>query len=226
MTDSLTEDLDELARELDRDHVFHSWSAQAQPSPLVDRERPRLPGLGPLRARVPRLLEPARERQHRAPAPGRRRRRSGAGRAADHHRAVDREPRPRRGREAHRRRARRRASTRSSSPTAAPTPTRTRSGWRACTPARQGPLDVPLVPRQHRRGGRRDRRLAARAQRVRPRPRALLRPLPLPLGVLGDDARGGVRARAAPPAPGHRGRGAVVDRGDPARDHPRHGRAS
>ena len=32
---SLTDDLDELARELDRQHVFHSWSAQAQPSPFV-----------------------------------------------------------------------------------------------------------------------------------------------------------------------------------------------
>ncbi|WP_022888873.1 aspartate aminotransferase family protein [Agromyces italicus] len=35
MTDNLTDGLDELARELDRDHVFHSWSAQAQSSGLV-----------------------------------------------------------------------------------------------------------------------------------------------------------------------------------------------
>ncbi len=35
MTESLTEGLDELARELDKDHVFHSWSAQAQPSTLT-----------------------------------------------------------------------------------------------------------------------------------------------------------------------------------------------
>jgi taurine--2-oxoglutarate transaminase len=35
MTDSLTEGLDELARELDKDHVFHSWSAQSQPSTLT-----------------------------------------------------------------------------------------------------------------------------------------------------------------------------------------------
>ena len=35
MTDSLTEGLDELARELDKDHVFHSWSAQAQASTLT-----------------------------------------------------------------------------------------------------------------------------------------------------------------------------------------------
>lgn len=35
MTENLAEDLDELARELDRDHVFHSWSAQSQLSTLV-----------------------------------------------------------------------------------------------------------------------------------------------------------------------------------------------
>jgi taurine---2-oxoglutarate transaminase len=35
MTENLVEDLDALARELDRDHVFHSWSAQSQASSLV-----------------------------------------------------------------------------------------------------------------------------------------------------------------------------------------------
>ncbi|GAA1798090.1 aspartate aminotransferase family protein [Agromyces neolithicus] len=35
MTDSLTEGLDELARELDKDHVFHSWSAQSHASTLT-----------------------------------------------------------------------------------------------------------------------------------------------------------------------------------------------
>ncbi|WP_022892817.1 aspartate aminotransferase family protein [Agromyces subbeticus] len=36
MTDTtLTDSLDERARELDREHVFHSWSAQANPSSLV-----------------------------------------------------------------------------------------------------------------------------------------------------------------------------------------------
>ncbi|WP_157000772.1 aspartate aminotransferase family protein [Agromyces laixinhei] len=38
MTDTntgLTDSLDELARELDREHVFHSWSAQGSPSNLV-----------------------------------------------------------------------------------------------------------------------------------------------------------------------------------------------
>lgn len=35
MSENLAADLDALARELDREHVFHSWSAQAQPSSLV-----------------------------------------------------------------------------------------------------------------------------------------------------------------------------------------------
>ncbi len=46
----------------------------------------------------------------------------------------------------------------------------TRSAWRACTHGRdKGRLDLPLLPREHRRRGRRDRRLEAGAQRVRPR---------------------------------------------------------
>ena len=35
MTENLTETLDELARELDRAHVFHSWSAQSTPFDFV-----------------------------------------------------------------------------------------------------------------------------------------------------------------------------------------------
>ncbi|MFC6356104.1 aspartate aminotransferase family protein [Luethyella okanaganae] len=35
MSDTPRPELDELARELDRAHVFHSWSAQAGPDPLV-----------------------------------------------------------------------------------------------------------------------------------------------------------------------------------------------
>ncbi|MEI5583702.1 MULTISPECIES: aspartate aminotransferase family protein [unclassified Agromyces] len=35
MTDNLTEGLDQLARELDAGHVFHSWSAQGSPPQLV-----------------------------------------------------------------------------------------------------------------------------------------------------------------------------------------------
>ncbi len=66
-------------------------------------------------------------------------------------------------------------------------------------------------------------RLAPHPQRVRARPRARVRPLPLPLGVLGDHRRGGVRPRAAPPRARHPGRGCLDDRGDPARDRARHG---
>ena len=50
MTENLAEDLDELARELDRDHVFHSWSAQAQLSSLVIASGRGCRGLGPRRA--------------------------------------------------------------------------------------------------------------------------------------------------------------------------------
>ena len=35
MTEQLTETLDDLARELDREHVFHSWSAQSTPFDFV-----------------------------------------------------------------------------------------------------------------------------------------------------------------------------------------------
>ena len=35
MTENLTADLDALARDLDAEHVFHSWSAQGQPPQLV-----------------------------------------------------------------------------------------------------------------------------------------------------------------------------------------------
>ena len=35
MTENLTADLDALARELDAEHVFHSWSAQGSPPQLV-----------------------------------------------------------------------------------------------------------------------------------------------------------------------------------------------
>ena len=103
--------------------------------PAGDRRRARLPGVGPRGRRVPGLLQPAGQRQHRAPAP--------AVVAAIQEQAAilatiapgHRQPRPRRGGAADHRSTRPTASTRCSSPTAAPTPTRTPSGWRACTPA-------------------------------------------------------------------------------------------
>ena len=192
MTDLDLSELDDRTRELDRAHVFHSWSAQAGAGPARHRRRLGFPRLGPRRPQLPRLLQPAGQRQHRPPAPGGRRRDPGAGRPAHHDRTRHGQPRPRRGRPAHHRpragrlqqgllHQRRRGRQRERHPDGAP-----------AHRARQGALDLPLLPRQHRRGRRRDRRLAPHAQRVRPRPRALLRPLPLPQRVLGDDARAGV----------------------------------
>ena len=172
------------------------------------RGRPRQPRLGPRRPRVPGLLQPAGQRQHRPPAP-----RTSSRRSRSRPRSWPPSPRPpptsTRGEAAkritapcarrlqqgllHQRRRRRQRERHPDGP--------------AAHRARQGRLDLPQLPRQHRVGDRRDGRLAARAQRVRPRARPRLRPLPLPLRVLGDHARGGERARAAAPRPGRRVRG-------------------
>ena len=122
------------ALQLDRDHVFHSWSAQAHLDPLAIAG-----GLGSTvwdhdGRRVPRLLEPAGQRQHRPPAPAGGRGDPGAGGDADDDRAGDGQPHARAGGASDPRPTRPTGSRPSSSPTAAPTPTRTRSGWRACTP--------------------------------------------------------------------------------------------
>ena len=123
------------AGELDRAHVFHSWSAQGALDPLVIAGGSGIDGLGPRRQPLPRLLQPAGQRQHRPPASGRRRARSRSRPALLATVAPgDREPRARRGRASASSTARPTASTRSSSPTAAPMPTRTPSAWRACTP--------------------------------------------------------------------------------------------
>ena len=72
----------------------------------------------------------------------------------------------------------------------------------------QGALDVPLLPRWHGARGQRDRRPAAVAERPRQRRHgALLRAVPLPQRVQRDHRGGGVRARARPPRAGHRARG-------------------
>ena len=137
MTENLAEDLDELARELDRDYVFHSWSAQAQLDLAGDRRRPRAPTVWDHDGQpLPRLLEPARQRQHRAPASGRRRRRSRS-RPALLATIGPATANLARGEAAQRIlvEGARRLPARCSSPTAAPTRTRTRSAWRACTPA-------------------------------------------------------------------------------------------
>ena len=62
---------------------------------------------------------------------------------------------------------------------------------------------LPLVPRQHRIGRRRHRRLAPHPQRIRSRPRARLRALRVPLRILVGLPRTRSRACAAPPRAHH-----------------------
>ena len=206
-------------------HVFHSWSAQKALNPLVIAG-----GLGTkvwdhAGRRVPRLLQPAGQRQHRPPAPGRRRGDPGAGRDARHDRRRPRQPDPRRGGRAHRRRA----------PAGFDKVFFTNGGADAIENAirmarlHTGRRKVLSTYRSyHGNTGaaiNRDRRLAAAAQRVRRRPRPLLR------------ARTSTGRSSGPPRPRRsasarcstcgaidRGRGAGDDRGDPARVDPRHRR--
>ena len=98
------------------------------------RRRPRIAVLGRERSVVARLLQPARQRQHRPPAPQARGGDQGAGRQAVHGRPDPRQRRPQRGGPADRRVGARATRTRCSSPTAAPRPPRTPSAWRAATP--------------------------------------------------------------------------------------------
>ena len=90
---SLAPDLAARAYANDRAHVFHSWSAQGAARPARRRRSRGLAVLGRRRATLPRLLEPAGQRQHRPPAPEAGRRDQGAGRPAVHGRAVPRQRR-------------------------------------------------------------------------------------------------------------------------------------
>ena len=167
--------------------MFHSWSAQA-PRPFVIAG-----GLGSTvwdhdGNQLARLLEPAREHQHRASASRGRRGDPGAGR----HLATvapPRQPGARRGRPAHPREGRRalrqgvlhqrrRGRERERDPHGAPHTGRDKvlSTYRSYH-GNTGAAD------------RRDRRLAPGAERVRPRARALLRPVPVPQRVLVGLAR-------------------------------------
>ena len=186
----------ERVYDLDRAHVFHSWSAQGALNPCSS---PAPQGCEVWDYDGNRFLDFSSQlvntnigHQHPQVVAAI----QDAGRQAHDGRAAARQPRPRRGREAHRRprarrlqqgllHQRRRRRQRERDPHGAP----------AHRP-RQGAVVLPQLPRQHRCGDRRHRRLASRAQRVRRRPRALLRPLPLPLLVLGRPPRAGVRARA------------------------------
>ncbi len=89
----------------------------------------------------------------------------------------------------------------------------------------QGAVDVPLLPRRHPARDQHDRRPAAVGQRPGVgRDGPLLRAVPLPQPLPRHHERGGVRAGAGAPRPGHRPRGALDDRGGRARVHPRHRR--
>ena len=123
------------ALRLDRDHVFHSWSAQAHLDPLViagglgstvwDHDGRRYLDFSSQLVNVnighqhPRVVAAIQEQAATLTtvAPG------------------DRQPHARAGGRAHPVPRARRGSRASSSPTAAPTPTRTRSAWPACTRA-------------------------------------------------------------------------------------------
>ena len=211
--------------ELDRKHVFHSWSAQAEISPMVitaargsyvwdDEDRRYLDFSSQLvftniGHQHPRVVAAIKEQADRlctiAPAVRQRAARPGRG--------ADRRDRARRLHEGvlHQRRRRRQRARRP-------------HGAAADRPL-QGADGLPQLSRRHPDRDQPDRRPAPLRQRHRDRRRrALLRAVPLPLGVPRDDRGGGVRARARPPAPHHRGRGPADDRGDPARDDPRHRR--
>ena len=214
--------------ELDRAHVFHSWSAQAALTPLVVAGGAGLLGLGRRRHHLPRLLRPARLHQPRLRAPGDRARDPGAGGDARDRRPAARERRPLRGRPPHRRAGagfsagqralqprvlhqRRRGRDRERRPDGPP----------AHRPP-QGARPLPQLPRQHHDGDQPDRGSAAVAQRLRHRgSRPLLRALPVPVGVPRHHRAGGVRARPGTPRADDPARGAGDDRRDRARVHPR-----
>ena len=183
------------AYELDRKHVFHSWSAQAADQPDGDHRGRGFLRLGRRRQPAAGLLLPAGEHQHRPPAPEGRRRDPGPGRQAVHRRAAARQRRPLGGGAAdrgdHPRRPeqgvlhqRRRRRQRARGP----------DGPAAHRPL-QGAVALPLVPRRHRHRDQRDRRPAPLAERLRQqRRRALLRPVPVPQPVPRRHRGRGVRS--------------------------------
>ena len=122
-------------QQLEKAHVFHSWSAQGALAPLAVERAEGVYMLGPRREALPRLLVAAREREHRPPAPEGGGGDQGAGRPALHRRAAARERQARGAGAAWSASSRRATSTWRSSRTAAPRRPRTRCGWRASTPA-------------------------------------------------------------------------------------------
>ena len=190
-------------RALDRAHVFHSWSAQGliDPLPIAVGAGLVLPGLR--RQALPRLLQPAGQRQHRLPAPEAGRGDPGAGRPADA-RSSRRSP------------TTPAARPPGSSPSSRPGDLepgvlhqRRRRGDRerdahgpaAHRPA-QGARRLPQLPRRHRRRDHADRRPAplGRPSPAMPGVVHYWGPYPYRSAFHADDRGGGVRARAAAPA--------------------------
>ena len=194
-------------------------------SPDPRRGRRGLVVLGLRGPPLPGLLVPARQPEHRPPAPAPDRRHPGGGRPAVHHRPVVRQRRPGRGGPPHRRARPRR-------PGHGVLHQRRRRGDRerhahGPPPHRppQGPDHLPQLPRRHGGVHRRHRRPAAVAERaLRRRHGQVLGAVPLPVALLlGHGGRGG---RAGAPAPRRRphGRGPADRRRGPARDRGRHER--
>ena len=213
------------AYELDRAHVFHSWSAQAEITPMVVTRAEGSHVWDARRQALPRLQLAAGLHQPRPPAPPHRGRDPGAGRPPLHDRARGRQRRPLRGRAPHRephprrprprllhQRRRRRQRARRTHGAAAHRPP-------------QGADDLPQLSRRHPPRGQHDRRPAPVGQRPRlDRHGPLLRPVPLPQRLPRDHRGRGVPARARAPRAGRRARGPVDHRRDRARGDPRHRR--
>ena len=192
----------------DRSHVFHSWSAQGLINPHARRRWRGGLVLGLRGPTLPRLLLPARQPQHRPPAPSADRRHPGGGRPLVHRGSLVRQRRPGRGRPPDRRAGPRRPGhgvlhqwrrrgDRERHPHGPP----------AHRPA-QGADHVPQLPRLHCGRDHHDRR----PRRWPNEPAAVghgqvLGPVPVPLRLPRRQRGRGVRA--GPPAPGrrHHGRG-------------------
>ncbi len=193
----------------DRAHVFHSWSAQGALKPMVvaaaqgswlwDGEGNRYLDFSS------QLVNTNIGHQHPKVVAAH----PGPGGPAVHGRPAARQRHAQRGRAAHRRAgAGRHAEPRLLHQRRGRGDRERRPHGPAAHRAAQGAGPLPQLPRQHPDGDPPDRRPAALGQRLRGRGgRALLRPVPLPLGVPRHHRGGGVRARPRAPPAGREPRG-------------------
>ena len=224
---STTPDPDEGRRihALDRAHVFHSWSAQGALDPLVIAGAEGSYFWDDDGNRYLDFSLAAGQREHRPPAPEGGRGDPGAGGDAVHDRAAARERRARRGGPADRRaRARRPHKVFFTNGGAEANENAVRMA-RLHTGPPQGAVDLPQLPRRHRRGDPGDRRPAALAERV-------ARPASCTSGARTSTGRASTRRRPSEECEralqhldaGDRLRGPEHDRRDPAGDRRRHER--